>query len=295
MTRLVLCLCALLAACRPIGPGTLVVAPDAAAGQDGLRGPHGAARVSLRAQARVSDGINVEVTFPADAVGRLDGGPYPAVAFVHGGLVPRARYRWLAEHLATQGYVTVAAEYLFDLAIFETDNAWFALQAVRDEAAAPGGTLSGAILPSGKIIAMGHSLGGVIAVRQWLSHDLTALVLLAAYPADGDPVDDGVGRPVLSLVGSNDKKALPAQVRAGFETFEQPRLLGVVDGMIHYDWTDDASPSELGSDGTPGRPQADTRRDALRLLDTWLGAQIQEDPSAAARLAQPFDGVALSP
>lgn len=95
-----------------------------------------------------------------------------------------------------------------------------------------------------------------------------------------------------SLGGTEDLRSIPADVEAGWERFAAPRYLGLVEGMNHYDWTDGATARELEGDGVPTRPQAQTRQDALRVLDTFADAVLGADEAAWSALESgTFPGV----
>ncbi len=286
---------------EPRGPGAVIYAPQStASGTDGTDGPLGAARVTLHANVRVDQALDIEVTYPSNAGGELvraSRAPWPAVVFVQGGLVSASRYRWIASHLATRGYVVAVPTHIADLAFFETDNAVLALRALQ-HAATGTGTLAGCVATSAAhpgAAVMGHSLGGVVAVREWLAGSFDAVALLASFPAEGDPLHGRAGAPVLSLVGQNDTRKSPAQAYVdGFLRFDPPRLFARIDGMNHYQWTDDATAEELASDGAQGRSNAAVRRDALRILDLWLDATLKNDATAREALAATsFPGTTL--
>jgi dienelactone hydrolase len=279
---------ALLAACS--APPTLDPAVPAAPGAPlipGVRGPHGAARTSWRAPARVTERIVVEVTVPVGADGALLPGPHPAVVLLPGGLVAAERYRWIAEHAATRGYVVVAPHAPADLALFAPGNARAALDAARAEAAADG-PLAGALDPDVAAAVIGHSLGGVTAAQAWYADpdDFSALGMIAAYPTGNVRPDRRDPEPVLSIVGSTDERADAAKILDGFERFPSPRLHAVIAGLNHYDWADDVSEAELRRDGPRERPVDVARTDGMRVFDTWLDAALRDDP--IARVA--FDG-----
>jgi pimeloyl-ACP methyl ester carboxylesterase len=281
----------------PRGPGAIVATPQPlASGTDGTDGPRAAARVTVHANVRVDELLDVEVTFPATAEGSLDpnGAPHPAVVFVHGGFVDASRYRWLSTHLATRGYVVIAPTHFADLAILETDNAILALRAVQ-HAAAGTGTLANAISRDEShphAVVMGHSLGGVVAARQWIAHPFEGLVLLAGYAGEGDPVTSRTGSSVLSLVGANDVvRATAMDYITGFHAFPTPRLFASITGMNHMAWADETTADELENDGPETRPVPIVRRDALRILDLWLDETLLGDPEAQrALMATSFPG-----
>jgi predicted dienelactone hydrolase len=285
-------------ACSPSGPGAVTVAPSPARdGRDGADGPFGASRVTVLTQARVYERVTIEVTFPSDATGNLrrDRAPFPTVVFAAGGLVTSARYRWIADHIATRGFVVVAPDYTLDLAIASPDNTNAALLAVRRAAQTAGHTLEGAIRSDGKVAAMGHSLGSVIATWQWADYNYDGVVLIAGLPADGSRLERRAGSRVLSITGSQDGSALLPDVTRGFLSFSRPRMLAVVEGMNHYDWTDGATAANLARDMPSTRPQSATRRDGMRVIDTYLDAVLRGDAAATAALDNgAFEGVTVT-
>lgn len=278
----------LLAACAappPLEPAA-PPAPDAPL-IPGVRGPFGAARTSWRAPARVTERIVVEVTVPVDADGAVLPGPHPALVLLPGGLVAPERYRWIAEHAATRGYVVVAPHAPADLALFAPGNARAALDAARAEAATDG-PLAGALDPELPAAVIGHSLGGVTAAQAWYADpdDFSALAMIAAFPTGNVRPDRRDPEPVLSIVGSTDERADAAKIFEGFERFPSPRLHAVIAGLNHYDWADDVSEAELRRDGPRERSVAVARTDGMRVIDTWLDAALRDD--ALARIA--FEG-----
>jgi hypothetical protein len=281
--------------CGSPGPVELALQPDpTATGEDGERGPYGAARATYRTQARVSERLIFEVTWPADAEGILDpaGAPYPCVLSVQGGLVEPERYRWMAEHMASRGAVVLAPRHSLDLAILESDNASYALDEALERAALPGDPLEGALEEGGPVVAMGHSLGGVVAAMLWVADPrVEGVSVLASYAAGGTDVESMGGSPSLLLTGAEDQVP-PEEFFPEWERFPEPRWGGVIEGMNHYDWTDEATESELAGDGVSTRPASESRRDAWRVLDSWLDATLLGDPEAAARLDEgQFPGV----
>lgn len=284
----------LLAGCASPGEVELALDPDPdATGLDGQRGPHGAARATYWTQGRVSDAIEFEATWPATASGELAaGGPFPVVLSLHGGFVGPERYRWMAEHMATRGYVVLAPRHSLGLAIIESDNASYALDEVHDRNDDEGDPLFGAIEVGAPVACTGHSLGGTVSGMRWVADDrIEALGIWASYPPDETDVESMEGFPSLLLTGSEDRIDTSEFVER-WERFPEPVWKGVVDGMNHYDWTDDASEADLAKDGASTRPLEETRPDAWRVIDAWLDAVLAGDPEAAARLeAGSFPGI----
>lgn len=142
----------------------------------------------------------VRAAAPVRTVGRAvrdaPAAPVPAAAPVvvlsSGFALPRGGYVWLAERLASHGFVVVAPEHpeLMDAAL---DGFWKGvidrpgdLTEVLDwldGAAAPGGVLAGVADP-GRVAVVGHSLGGTTALAAAGARlDLDGFAQLCAEPA----------------------------------------------------------------------------------------------------------------
>lgn len=282
MRYLLLCTCLLGCSTTPIE----LLEPDPDATREaGERGPLGADLYELEAQARVTERLHYAFVTPTGGEA-----PYPLVTFVHGGLVKDGRYHWLASHLASRGFAVVLAEHDADLAITQSGNSDLAVEDLLSR------DLGERVDRSRGWTAMGHSLGGVIAAGLWTRDDrYQALGLLASYPAGFTPVEQRTQGWVLSLWGADDGGDEGA-ARDGVDRFDVRADFGRIDGMNHYAWTDDATEAELAGDGVASRPDADTRLDALRVLDTWLDAAILEDATALQAMdAGTFTNVEWNP
>lgn len=234
--------------------------------------PWAVARTHLRAAGRTGRPFAVEVSFPVEP-GTLvlpDEAPFPAVVLVQGGAVDHRRYLWLADALAAEGQVVVTPAFPTDLAIFATRRADRALERALDLSSEDDPVLAGA-LDGAPAAILGHSLGGVVGAMRWSKRPdrFGPLALLASYPADGTEIE-GDDRPALSLTGSADGRSALADVEAGIARFDGEAWLGVVEGMNHMDWADDATAKELADDGPPAPDQAAVRLAAVRTLADWL-------------------------
>jgi len=280
---------ALLVGCSAVTDPVLLIDPDPSidAWLPGERGPHGAALVETRAQARVSDAIQLDILYPATADGSVALRDTPVVVFVHGGLVGPERYHWLPAYLATRGWTSVLPAADLELAITEPGNSRVALDRLQ-ELSDDHDDLQGLVGPDQPVVAMGHSLGGVMAAGHWATDDdVDALVLLASFPASFQPIEDATG-PALALVGATDVFDW-AELDSQLARVSGPTDTARIEGMNHYAWTDDATQGELDSDGPQTRAVQDTRDDALRVLDTWLDVRLFGADDAL--LDGPFPGV----
>ena len=137
-----------------------------------------------------------------------------------------------------------------------------------------------------------HSLGGAVAIKQWLRHedDLGPLVIVASYPAGGDTVQEKQ-RPVLSIAGDLVNSAVPEEVRAGAQRFGNATLAWV-QGMNHYDWCDAVTQKERDKENSPHeRPADESRSDAWRVIDAYLDAEMMGSDQDWS--AQDYAGVTL--
>jgi dienelactone hydrolase len=241
--------------------------------------------------ARVTDSLEVDLVIPVDADGKPAGQDWPVVVLIQGGLVAPERYLWMATHWASRGYATVVPDFPMDLALFAPDNAVSALRELRQHPPALVDPQFSAETPAA---VAGHSLGGVVAAKAWLSEPdiFVGLGLWASYPDTADDVSIKDDRTVLSLIGSDDGKAPLDVTRDGADSFGDPVWFGIIDGMNHYGWTDDATEKELASDVTAGRSVSDARHDANVVIDTFWDARLRGDTDAAAALDQnDFSGI----
>ena len=259
---------ALVAACEPLAPDDVLAADPQMLDVDGARGPHAVATFE------VVGPNSARVFFPSDSdVAR------PLALVVQGGLVETDRYAWLAVHLASKGHVTVVPEHALDLAFFQQwkwarvlDDA----RALADDAESP---IAG-LVDDAPGIALGHSLGGVVAAKAWLVDEerLHTLALLGSAP---DAADDNGARTtgrVVSITGSADTRVSPDEAALGAAAYRAPLTRAVVVGMTHMHWADFPTEGEEALDGEPGTSAPEARRRALKIVDDALRELRGETP-----------------
>ena len=232
---------------------------------------------------RAEERVEVDVFVPLDAAsGDPVKGPHPGVIIVHGGLVPKERYHWLAIHFASRGFIATTAEHRLDLALFEAGNDLDAFERVRTLSQSSSDPLHDLISNDPPAI-MGHSLGGVVASKTWTERpgNVGPLIMLASIPAAGhDFASRPAGSRVLSVTGGVDRSLEPAGAAEGVDQMRQGEENNrvdfvIVDGMNHYQWTDGATEDELAGDGTPTVSDEVARMNALFLIDALLEQTYQ--------------------
>ena len=184
----------------------------------------------------------------------------PPLVLVQGGKVERERYHWLGEELGGWGYTVLVPQYPRDLAILGMERTHRVLEDARERG----------LVADGPAVLTGHSLGGAVGAYQWVEHpdDYAELVLLASWPAENLEVEERDERTLL-LVGDEDGEPL-SEFEERTERFTD-LTTHVIEGMTHYDWTDDATEKELEKQGTTAtRPQSETRAEALDHLWDFL-------------------------
>jgi hypothetical protein len=250
---------------------------DFDASRDGVDGADGQYGVMLH-PAFGGDDPPADLLYPIDEdrqrVSIASGGQN--VILLQGGSVTPERYHWLGTHMASRGASVLVPHHGLDLPWLDSRAGTRALAWMQE---------SGDVQAQATAI-VGHSLGGVVGAMQWLDERqagsaVTGLALLAAWPDEGTNVALAGEGSVLGVVGSADTKGTVDEVRTGLGKFSAETGLAIVEGMNHYDWTDDATAGELGSDGAASRGQDETRRDAQRVLDAWLDACVGERDALA--------------
>lgn len=126
----------------------------------------------------------------------FDGGPYPLVILSHGFSLGRTGYAWLAEHLASHGFVVVAPQH-YELVDETLSDFWRAsitrpqeIGIVLDyvEAQAADGEFAG-LIDGEQIAVIGHSYGGYTALAMAGARiDINGMeTLCAEAEQSGDP------------------------------------------------------------------------------------------------------------
>lgn len=151
------------------GPGLEVTIwyPAADGGEERTSYPY---QIKLPAVGAVTLATDDGYAMP-DAAYDLAGGPYPLVILSPGFAMGASSYGWLAEHLASYGFVVLAAEH--DEQMNPESGLWQgavkrpqeirAVFAYVDAQTQPGGTLAGLVDPQA-VAVLGHSYGGYTAL-----------------------------------------------------------------------------------------------------------------------------------
>ena len=220
-----------------------VLRPPLVPGQDAAGDPAGArAVVSLDdAGGRV---LSVRPEADADILFVL----YP------GGLVRPQAYEWLGRALAGRGVHTVIPEFPVDLAVLDAGRA----QRLVDHYAA-----------GRPVVVGGHSLGGAMAAAWASDHPdaVAGLVLLAAYPPDGDDLT-AAGFPALVLQAEHDLVADADAVRGGLDRLPAGTDLVVVEGAVHSFF---GRYGPQAGDGIPTVSRAEAEASIVAALTDFLG------------------------
>ena len=274
-----------LLACASSDPVVLLDADPARPGDLGADGPYGAELYTRTYAARVIGRVRTDLVLPTEEAGD----DLPVVVFIQGGAVEVERYHWLAAHLASRGYAVILPHHELNLALFTAGNGQDALLGAWNDPDFEARL--------GDVAAIGgHSLGAVTAAKGWLAEERFEALFLAAGIAD--PADDPQireGSPMLSMVGENDQRIVPADVEAGFERFGSPRWFAEVEDLNHYGFTSDPTEKELAGDGPSTDP--DTARIHVQdVLDAFLDGTLRDDADALGRFdANAFDSVEVHP
>lgn len=171
-----------------------------------------------------------------------------------GGLVRPQAYEWLGRALAGRGVHTVIPEFPVDLAVLDAGRA----QRLVDHYAA-----------GRPVVVGGHSLGGAMAAAWASDHPeaVAGLVLLAAYPPDGDDLT-AAGFPAVVLQAEHDLVADADAVRGGLDRLPASTDLVVVEGAVHSFF---GRYGPQAGDGIPTVSRAEAEASIVAALTDFLG------------------------
>lgn len=241
---------------------------------------------------RADDAVDARLYIPTEVLGEAAPGPHPVVLFVQGGLVKPEQYGWIGEHLASQGYLVVMPEPLFDLAIFSIGNGADVVEAM-DRASGRSGDFLEGLVDESPAVVMGHSLGGVIATKTWLDRRerFSLLVLLQSIPdpSDADRLEEAAFEPgeVFAVAGEVDGRITVEEIAEELGLFAGEVPLAVVEGMNHFQMIDGPTASQQESDWPAEVSREVSRGRVLALLDRVLASRHDDSLDMSSSAAWP--------
>lgn len=257
---------------------------DYDAERTGLAGEDGPWGVSLRTALYGDPPTDVYAPIDADGAGASVGPAESTIVLLQGGSVVPERYDWLAVHFASRGAAVLVPHHGLDLPAVDPTAGVRALAAARD---------AGDVEKSTPVGFAGHSLGGVMAARQWADDEtINGLALLASYPDDDTPVEDRGEGSVMSIIGTSDGKVTENEAEAGAARFNVEVALVTVEGLTHYDWTDAPYQSEVDQDGSSPESRTDVRRVVQYALDGWVDTCVTSSVGTWARFRAAYPDAA---
>jgi predicted dienelactone hydrolase len=248
------------------------------------------------------------------------GGPLPVALLLQGANVGRQNYRSFARELARHGFVVVVPDHrrrfpplplLGRPMLLSEPRQVSDLQAAlsvwnREGGASP---LAGR-LASGRLVVIGHSMGGLAAINalrdvcRWplcrgpfrrpaaLRGGVAYGTGLRGHFGGAIPEVDTGGRPLALLRGSRDGLTPPAEIGATYRRLRaMPRALITIEGANHYGITDTSEPPAVGGLGAPKpdpNPPAPPQAESIAAIARWsalfLRAYVLAESSARRRL-----------
>lgn len=212
------------------------------------------------------DYSSARLSYPCD----LDKGPFPATTLTGGFTNTKEQMQWLAEHLASHGYVVLG---MTPNNILGTPPVWESahragiatLRRINSRAGSP---LMNAI-NTDQLAITGFSMGGggALLAGAELGNDIEALLPLAPWLGDQSPDYLRISAPTLVLGGSEDLLAAPAPVGSYFESLPARLTRGIAlfRGANHDDWYGDSGDA--------------TQRNRFKTLVTaWLKRYLEDRP-----------------
>jgi dienelactone hydrolase len=278
-------------ACAPPEP-TRLLKPDFSIEPNwGTDGPFGVAHMQMDMTILIDRRARVEVFLPLETDTDLAQGAFVPVIFGQGGLVSAERYTQLATHITSWGHVVVIPHHVGDLALLESARMLEVLRQTR-RLSEEGHPHLGGLIADRAAVAVGHSLGGVMAAQVW--HDapgeVGTLVLLASVPAfesaSRDLPNAVEAGPVITLRGTRDGRLDEEDFIASLEAFGEKPVAVHIEGMNHMQWADDPTEAELADDGEATLSTEDALAQAFFFVDGALAAARGEDASELGNKAQ---------
>jgi len=232
-----------------------------------------------------------------DAAIDAAGGPYPLVVFSHGNTGIRFQSLFLAEHLASHGFIVASADHtanafatmlpegivlynpllMINSFIDRPRDMGFLIDAFeglnKDD---PEDFFEG-LVDTDAVALAGHSFGGVAALTLIGLDDRAAVA--ATYAAPWLPIyPAGFDKPILFMIGSEDLTMGIQNLQIKLDYYLTPStrfLMNILDGG-HYTFTDGCglAPSLFGNGDGCGEGRRQTDGSPFTFIDADLGHQM---------------------
>ncbi len=208
-------------------------------------------------QAKVPDGVGSMFTMEAYAdlpAAEPVTAPFPLVLFSHGLAGYRTQSSFLTAAMASWGFVVAAPEHrsrnltsVLDGSAgkgqSDVEDLRATVKLMEAENLRDGGPFAGRVA-TGKVMAVGHSAGGIASFKLAADPDVVGYVELAAPPATGFGATTGTtvvapAKPATIVAGSADAIARLDVIQGAFTALAtSPKRLAVIDNATHLSFMD---------------------------------------------------------
>ena len=178
----------------------------------------------------------------------------PAAVVTHGWMAEKEKMTWLAERLASHGYIVLLFTSLVHGNLLASPSDWVtghtgAIAKLKEENLRPDSPLY-QIIDTDRIAIMGHSMGGggALHTADAMSDEIAAVIGLTPYELGSKP-GENITVPVLVITGENDSVANASMGRDFYDAIAEgtPKLFMTITDMVHDDVQNEGSFHEAQS------------------------------------------------